>query len=177
MLDLIIHRGFTFAFGSFQSYYEVTYLPTTSPSAISWIGSLQSALLICSGVVTGQLFDRGYFKSLMFIGAFLSTFAVMMVSLSTEFYQILLSQGIAVGLGCGALFTPTMALIARTFRKKRAIAMGVVVCGAPTGMWLPAFSSPLTSVVHRAEMFQVASSTHSSLNSSSTRSDSNGQFG
>lgn len=31
--------GITFAFGTFQSYYELTYLPTTDVSTISWIGT------------------------------------------------------------------------------------------------------------------------------------------
>jgi MFS family permease len=125
--------GFTFAFGSFASYYEVTYIPSTSASAISWIGSIQSSLLITMGVVTGQLFDRGFFQSLIYTGTVLSIFAVMMLSLCTEFYQILLAQGVAYGLGVGMLFTPSMALIARSFKRRRAIAMGVVAVGAPTG--------------------------------------------
>ena len=125
--------GFTFAFGSFASYYEVTYIPNTSASAISWIGSIQSSLLITMGVVTGQLFDRGFFKSLIYTGAVLSIFAVMMLSLCTEFWQILLAQGMCIGIGAGMVFTPSMALIARSFRERRAIAMGVVACGAPTG--------------------------------------------
>ena len=125
--------GFTFAFGSFASYYEVTYIPETSASAISWIGSIQAALLITMGVVTGQLFDRGFFTSLIYTGTILSIFAVFMLSLCTEFYQILLAQGVCIGLGAGMVFTPSMALIARSFRERRAIAMGVVACGAPTG--------------------------------------------
>lgn len=125
--------GFTFAFGSFASYYEVTYIPNTSASAISWVGSIQSSLLITMGVVTGQLFDRGFFQSLLYTGAALSIFAVMMLSLCKEFYQILLAQGIGYGVGVGMLFTPSMALIARSFKQRRAIAMGVVAVGAPTG--------------------------------------------
>lgn len=125
--------GFTFAFGSFANYYKVTYIPATSVSAISWIGSIQTALLVTMGVVTGQLFDRGFFTSLIYTGAFLTSFAVMMLSLCTEFFQILLAQGICIGLGAGMLFTPSMALVARSFRERRAIAMGVVACGAPTG--------------------------------------------
>jgi MFS family permease len=125
--------GFTFAFGSFANYYEVIYIPETSQSAISWIGSIQAALLVTMGVVTGQLFDRGFFMSLIYTGAFLCSFAVMMLSLCTEFYQILLAQGVCIGIGAGMVFTPSMALIARSFKQRRAIAMGVVACGAPTG--------------------------------------------
>ncbi|TFK18872.1 hypothetical protein FA15DRAFT_234859 [Coprinopsis marcescibilis] len=33
--------GFANAWGVFQSYYETDILPTTSPSSIAWIGSMQ----------------------------------------------------------------------------------------------------------------------------------------
>ena len=38
--------GMTFAFGSFQSYYTLTYLAGTSASTIAWIGTIQVCLLI-----------------------------------------------------------------------------------------------------------------------------------
>jgi len=49
--------GYVNAFGVYQEYYVTTLLPSYSPSAISWIGSLQAYLLFASGVVAGPLFD------------------------------------------------------------------------------------------------------------------------
>lgn len=42
----------------FQAYYEETLLKTTSPSAISWIGSLQAFFLFGGILLGGPLFDR-----------------------------------------------------------------------------------------------------------------------
>jgi len=126
-----VFRGITFAYGTFQNYYELTYLTTVSPSAISWVGTVQSFLLIVIGVVSGPLFDLGYFKTMLFVGALVETVGVMMLSLSTEYYQIFLSQGVCMGLGSGLLYLPGLALVGRSFRKKRAIAMGCISCGAP----------------------------------------------
>ena len=42
--------GMTFAFGTFQSYYELTYLTSTDASTISWIGTICTFLLILGGV-------------------------------------------------------------------------------------------------------------------------------
>lgn len=125
--------GYTFAFGTFQNYYEQQYLPTTSSSAIAWIGSIQSFLLIISGLWTGPIFDWGYYMYLIYFGACLSTLGAFMLSLSDQYWQIFLTQGLCIGFGCGALFIPTMALISRSFVKNRSIAVGLCTCGAPIG--------------------------------------------
>ena len=53
--------GYTFAFGTFQNFYEQRYLPDTPASAIAWIGSIQSFLLIISCLWTGPIYDWGYY--------------------------------------------------------------------------------------------------------------------
>ncbi|KAL4964250.1 major facilitator superfamily domain-containing protein [Aspergillus stella-maris] len=125
--------GLAFAFGSFQSYYTLTLLPTSNPSAISWVGTIQSWLLIIGGLVSGPLFDQGHYRVLLIAGSFLSVFGVMMLSLAREYYQILLSQGICAGLGFGLLYIPSITLVSRSFTKKRALALGVSTAGAPLG--------------------------------------------
>ncbi|KAL4937287.1 hypothetical protein BDV06DRAFT_77516 [Aspergillus oleicola] len=125
--------GLAFAFGSFQSYYVLTSLPTTSPSAISWVGTIQSWLLIIGGLVSGPLFDLGHYRSLLVTGSFLSVFGIMMLSLAEKYYQILLSQGICAGLGFGLLYIPSITLVSRGFVEKRALALGVATAGAPLG--------------------------------------------
>ncbi|KAL4954216.1 major facilitator superfamily domain-containing protein [Aspergillus filifer] len=125
--------GLAFAFGSFQSYYTLTLLPTSNPSAISWVGTIQSWLLIIGGLVSGPLFDLGHYRVLLISGSFLSVVGVMMLSLASEYYQILLSQGICAGLGFGLLYIPSITLVSRAFTKKRALALGVSTAGAPLG--------------------------------------------
>jgi MFS family permease len=126
-------RGLAFAFGSFQSYYVLDFLPTVSTSAISWVGTIQSWLLIIGGLIAGPLFDMGYYRSMILVGSFLSVFGIMMLSLATEYYQILLSQGICTGLGFGLLYIPSITLVSRSFVRKRALALGVSTAGAPLG--------------------------------------------
>ena len=125
--------GFTFAFGSFQAYFERTYLTDQSASTISWIGTIQVFLLIFGGVLTGPFFDLGYYRTMLFTGAAVETFGVFMTSLSHQWYQFFLAQGVLMGLGCGFLYVPGMALVGRSFKKNRAIALAITTCGAPTG--------------------------------------------
>lgn len=66
-------------------------------------------------------------------GNFLVVFGIMMLSLSTQYWQVFLSQGICMGLGAGLLYIPSLALVGIWFDKKRAIALGIVMSGIAVG--------------------------------------------
>ncbi|KAH7405939.1 major facilitator superfamily domain-containing protein [Phaeosphaeria sp. MPI-PUGE-AT-0046c] len=125
--------GFTLTYGAFQAYYRTTLLPNETPSAISWIGTVQAWLLIFFGIMSGPLFDLGYFRSMLIIGNFLVVFGIMMLSLSTTYWQVFLSQGVCMGLGAGLLYIPSLALVGIWFDKKRALALGIVMSGIAVG--------------------------------------------
>lgn len=121
------------SFGIFQTYYTTTLLPTSEPSAISWIGSIQAFLLLFTGVACGRALDAGYYNTIVILGTFLEVFGMMMVSLSTKYYQVFLAQGICVGIGSGLLFTPAVSIVGTYFTTKRAVAMGIVASGSSVG--------------------------------------------
>ncbi|QIW97691.1 hypothetical protein AMS68_003209 [Peltaster fructicola] len=125
--------GMPFAYGMFQSYYELEYLPASSPSDISWIATISVFLLICGGIASGPLFDWGYFKAMLITGAIIEIVAVFLLSLCTRYWQILLTQGVLLGIGDALLYIPGLALIGRSFKKRRQIALGLTTCGAPIG--------------------------------------------
>jgi hypothetical protein len=91
--------GLASSFGVYQAYYEANTLSSYSPSAISWIGTLQVFLLGFTGIFAGPLYDRGYVQALLGIGFLLVTLGLFMLSLSTSYYEVLLSQGICIGIG------------------------------------------------------------------------------
>jgi MFS family permease len=126
-------RGLSFAFGSFQSFYGLTYIQLSTASDIAWIGTIQSWLLIVGGLLSGPLFDLGYYKVMIFVGSFLGVLGMMMLSLANTYYAIFLSQGICMGLGFGLLYVPSIALVSRSFTTRRAVALGVSTSGAPAG--------------------------------------------
>lgn len=130
---MALDRGLSSTFGAFQAYYKTELLPSYSSSTISWIGSLQSTLLTITGVLTGPLTDRGYLRPVMVVGHFMVVFGMFMISLSTEYYQVLLAQGICVGLGAGAINIPAFAMISSKFTTKRPLALGCASTGASIG--------------------------------------------
>ncbi|KZT69233.1 MFS general substrate transporter [Daedalea quercina L-15889] len=125
--------GFVNAWGVFQAYYEETMLPTTPPSTIAWIGSVQYALVFIPGLVFGRLFDMGHFKVPLFCASALLVAATFLVAECKEFWQFILCQGIAVGLGCGAIFGPTLGILPHWFKKKLGIAYGLTATGSSLG--------------------------------------------
>ena len=70
---------------------------------------------------------------MLLAGAAIETLGVFMTSLCSEYYQLFLAQGVLTGLGCGLLYIPGLALVSRSFKKNRSIAMAITTCGAPTG--------------------------------------------
>lgn len=85
------------------------------------------------GVITGPLFDAGYFRALISFAAFLLPFGLMMTSLATKYWQLILSQGVCVGLAAGCLFVPSVAVLPQYFRAKRGLANGLAASGSSIG--------------------------------------------
>lgn len=84
-------------------------------------------------VVVGPLYDSGYLRTLVITGSALVVFGMMMTSLCTEFWQLILAQGLIIGLGNGCLFVPSIALLPTYFTTWRAFAMGIAASGSSVG--------------------------------------------
>lgn len=91
--------GLSSSFGSYQAYYEETMLPSYSPSVISWIGTTQVFLLSFIGTFSGAVYDRGYVREVLLVGMGLVILGLCMLSLAHEYWQVILTQGICVGIG------------------------------------------------------------------------------
>ncbi|CAG8981042.1 hypothetical protein HYALB_00008196 [Hymenoscyphus albidus] len=130
-LIVLITWGFMNAFGVFQTYY-VDFLGR-SESDVSWIGTIQIFLTWSLGTFTGRLTDAGYFRSVFITGSVFSVLGLFMASISTQYWQIFLAQGVCCGVGNGFLFCPMLAVASTYFSKKKPIAIGICACGGATG--------------------------------------------
>ncbi|TBU58564.1 MFS general substrate transporter [Dichomitus squalens] len=121
------------SFGVYQDFY--TLKGTSSPSNISWIGSMQFFLTFAMGLPAGKLLDAGYFHHAQIVGAILYIFSLFMLSLvdTSKYYQIFLSQGLGVGLGSGLIFVPALSVQAHHWKRRRALAIGIVLSGTSCG--------------------------------------------
>ena len=125
--------GLVNSFGIYQAYYEATLFKNYSTSSIAWIGTVQGALLLIVGALSGPLFDKGYFKLILVISALGLVFTQMMLSLSTRYYQIMLTQGVLTGVCSGLLYIPSVALMPLYFKDRRGLALGLATAGGSVG--------------------------------------------
>jgi hypothetical protein len=130
-LVLFTTWGYVNSFGSFQTYYTATMpLP---PSTISWIGSVQIWLSLSIGVFSGRLLDAGLFRPTFLVGAVIQVLGMFLMSISTTYWQLMLTQGVLTGIGSGIFFTPSIGLVATYFKERRALAIGLATTGNSAG--------------------------------------------
>ncbi|KAI0441846.1 riboflavin transporter MCH5 [Xylaria telfairii] len=123
--------GFINSFGVFQTYYmELLKLP---PSDISWIGSITVFLTFFIGTFTGRLVDAGFLRPVLVVGTAFLSLGIFTTSAATQYYQLILAQGLTMGIGCGCLFCAAITTVATYFSKKRSFAIGLSASGSVTG--------------------------------------------
>jgi hypothetical protein len=125
--------GILNTFGIFQTYYESGSLFTETSSTIAWIGSIQALCIVTLGLVSGPLYDRGYFLALLLVGSFMIVSSFMMLSISKTFWEVLLAQGFCFGIGAGLVWSPMLAVISAYFRSKLGLAVGLAISGSSIG--------------------------------------------
>ncbi|KAI1190355.1 major facilitator superfamily domain-containing protein [Nemania serpens] len=123
--------GFINSFGVFQTYYEERL--QRPPSDISWIGSIAVFLTFFIGTFTGRLVDAGLLRPVLVVGTAFLTLGIFTTSAATGYWQLLLSQGVATGIGNGCLFCAAITTVATYFTTKRSLAIGLTASGSVTG--------------------------------------------
>ncbi len=123
--------GFLNAYGVLQTYY--TSLLQLPPSDISWIGSIQAFLTLFVSAFSGRLSDAGYFHQTVCVGSIIQVLGVFTASVSTTYWQLLLSHGICVGLGGGIVLIPCLSVVGTYFVKRRPLALAICAIGNSAG--------------------------------------------
>ncbi|KAJ7816172.1 MFS general substrate transporter [Mycena leptocephala] len=128
--------GYTTSFGVYQDFYTRDYLTRSSPSAISWIGSINAFIIISVGLLSGRLHDRGHFQLPPCLrrgsSSMLQPFMLSLCK-PQQLYQIFLAQGLGAGLGSGVMYVPSIAVISHYFQERHALAMAIAVSGSSLG--------------------------------------------
>ncbi|KAI8948751.1 monocarboxylate permease-like protein [Xylaria longipes] len=119
--------------GVFVEYYVNGPLSNYSSSDITWITSLQAFFISGSNLVVGRIFDGYGTRWILPLGTIFYSLGLMLLSLSTEFYQIILTQGIICGIGGAAVFNCATNSALTWFFRNRAAALGIVVAGSSVG--------------------------------------------
>ncbi|KAF7371963.1 MFS general substrate transporter [Mycena venus] len=123
------------SFGIYQDYYTRVFLNEHPPSNVSWIGSVQIFFLFAIGIFSGRLFDEGYFRHLLAGGSILYLVSSFLLSLAKphHYYQNFLAQAVGMGIGMGIVFLPCLSVSAHYFKRKRGVAIGIILSGSSVG--------------------------------------------
>lgn len=125
--------GWLNTIGVLQTYYEEEALTNYSSSTISWIASTLTFFFFLGGAVSGKLFDSYGPRPLLLVGGFLHVFGIMMLSLSSEYYQFFLAQSVCSACGASAVAFASLNAVSTWFIKRRALALGIIVSGSSLG--------------------------------------------
>lgn len=121
------------SYGSYQSWYEESILSTSSSFQVSTIGAIQSFFMVFLGFLAGPVFDKGYFNGLVRSGSLLIILGTIAQAFSTQYWHLLLSQGICVGSGMGCLAVPSVAVASSWFTTRLPLANGIIVSASGFG--------------------------------------------
>lgn len=118
---------------------------------------MQIFLMSILSPFTGRIFDSYGPRYLMLVGSFLHVFGVMMASLSFEYYQFMLSQGLCSAMGVSAIFLAAIGALSSWFKKRRGTAFGLYATGSSLGgVVFPVMMSRLVKTVGYGWAMRIA---------------------
>ena len=100
---------------------------------MAWIGSLQAFLSVLCGAVAGPMYDHGFLRSLVIAGSALLVFGLLFASFAHGYWELIVTQGLMVGLGGGLLFLPGLLGLSSHFHSRLALAQGIATSGGSLG--------------------------------------------
>ncbi|KAE8163631.1 major facilitator superfamily domain-containing protein [Aspergillus tamarii] len=130
---LFVSFGWINCIGVFLDYYKTHQLQDLPTSTVTWITSLEIFMMFFGGPIVGVFFDNFGPRWILIAGTFFHVFGLMMVSISKEYYQFILAQGVCSPIGTSAIFHGCLTSVSTWFRQRRALALGVTTCGSSVG--------------------------------------------
>ncbi|EWC44168.1 hypothetical protein DRE_06993 [Drechslerella stenobrocha 248] len=140
--------GLMNAIGVLQAYYKQYLLPQYTESQLSWIVGFYLFFIFAGGVLAGTVFDIYGPTYLIVGGTICLPFGMVLISISTEYWHLLLAQSVLVGGGTAMTFYASISSVTTWFYHNRAMAIGVASTGGGAGgIFFPLMMSRLLHVL------------------------------
>ena len=131
-------NGFTWgiiaSFGVFLAFYlDNDVFPGGTDLDYAFIGGLNFSVAMLMAPIATYTCRRWYFKWTLGVGVSCLGGGFIAASFAKEIWQLFLSQGLLVGIGCGLIYVPSLPIISQWFGKRRALANGISSAGSGIG--------------------------------------------
>ncbi|MDP6343739.1 MAG: MFS transporter, partial [Alphaproteobacteria bacterium] len=131
---VLLGFGVAYSFASFFDALEGEF--QASRADISLIFSIAGFLYFSLGAVSGPISDRFGSRRTVAFGILLIAAGLFAASLAGDIWQVYLSYGIAVGVGIGFIYVPSIGVVQRWFVRQRGLASGLASAGIGVGTLL-----------------------------------------
>ncbi|KAJ3276989.1 hypothetical protein HDV01_000041 [Terramyces sp. JEL0728] len=126
--------GISYIFGVYlEAYIKDPMLSSISISNISLIGSFTSAGLPFFAIPAGNLVDRFGHRAVGIVGGVMYMLSLILASISTSYWQLLLTQGVLLGISISVAYFPALTILSQWFVEKKGFATGIAVAGSGVG--------------------------------------------
>ena len=151
---LLLGFGIAYSFASFFDGFETDF--QASRGDISLVFSIAGFLYFSLGAVSGPLSDRLGSRPVVAFGMVLIAAGLLASSFAQNLWQLYLSYGVAVGVGIGFSYVPSVGVLQRWFVRRRGFATGLAVAGIGAGTLIaPPISRFLVESLGWRGAFQV----------------------
>ena len=132
--------GITYAFSSF--FVSLTVEFSAKRADVSFAFALAVFLYFAVGALAGAVADRTHVRKVAGFGIVCMTVGLYAASRAATMSQFYLAFGLAIGLGVGCAYVPSIAAVQPWFARRRALAAGI----ASSGIGLGTLVVPLIAV-------------------------------
>ncbi|EJD48102.1 MFS general substrate transporter [Auricularia subglabra TFB-10046 SS5] len=120
------------SWGVFQQYYKANLFPDSSEATLSIIGSLSGCVSITHTLILlGPSLSSP--EPFLIAGSFFAVLGMFTAAWSHTIWQFALTQGVLQGIACGCIYPMVTAIPAQYFKRKRGLAIGLVMAGSTLG--------------------------------------------
>ncbi|KXN66188.1 MFS general substrate transporter, partial [Conidiobolus coronatus NRRL 28638] len=120
-------------FGVYMAEYNRLDIFHTTKSMLGLVGGLCAAIYSLFALPSGFILAKFGHRFSLIVGGTLFGIALVLVSLSTELWQLFASQSVLMGVGVSLCFIPTVSLTPQWFDTYRGLAMGIISAGTGIG--------------------------------------------